>query len=129
MKGVRLTDYQGKKIKAIQALRSNRMGNADTGGVIRYINNNGFTGARVATRKIAVVFIDGPSVNKARTLAEAQRAREEDGIEVFVIAIGKKVDMSEVNRVATGENYVYSASNYDDLSSIHSRLFSRINSK
>ncbi|KAI0208075.1 hypothetical protein LSAT2_007248 [Lamellibrachia satsuma] len=71
-------------------------------------------GADVAT-PIGVVITDGASnVDKTRTIPEAKSAQD-DGIQMFAVAIGEDIDMDEINGIASNEDYVFHASNYGQV--------------
>jgi hypothetical protein len=81
------------------------------------------SGHRAGVPKIAIVVTDGQSNNKALTLAEAKKARDA-GIKVLAIGVGHGVNVAELNGIASVPNsqYVYTADNFDALSSLKTML-------
>ena len=55
-------------------------------------------------------------------LTTASSGIKNKGVTVFALGIGKSVDLSEVDKIASGGDYVYSAESFRDLEGISSRL-------
>ena len=80
-------------------------------------------GLREQTRKIGVVFIDHKSVSYPQTIEYARRAQNE-GVEMFVIAVGHHYDEYEVGFIASlkTEDHVIKVPSYSQLDSVVARL-------
>ena len=80
-------------------------------------------GPREQTRKIGVVFVDHKSVSYQRTTEYARKAQNE-GVEMFVIAVGHHYDEYEVEFIASlkTEDHVIKIRSYSQLDSVVARL-------
>ena len=76
-------------------------------------------GPRERTRKIGVVFVDHKSVSYQHTIEYARRAQNE-GVEMFVIAVGDHYDDKEVEFIASlkTEDHVIKIRSYSQLDSV-----------
>ena len=83
-------------------------------------------GKMPATKKIGVVFIDRDSARPGETAAEAGWAKD-DGIEVFVVAIGKDVSDAEAYAVATSESHVFHTTDYSGLDGLKELMLETMN--
>ncbi|XP_071117256.1 matrilin-4-like [Haliotis cracherodii] len=85
--------------------------------VVRKMHRHSFTleqGAREMARRMAVVFVDDKLEIPKRVFHEIEKAKDDD-IEIFVVAIGEDVDMTEVEVMATSAGHVFQIADYDAL--------------
>ena len=97
-------------------------GGTNTGIALAYLHSTSFSkaaGHRPGVPKIGILITDGYSSNKPYTEREAKNARL-DGIKLFAIGIGKKIDTTELQSVASEpkSQFVFTAKNFDLLKSI-----------
>ena len=84
-------------------------------------------GDRDEVQNVAVILTDGYSnVNPINTIPEAKLAKEQ-GIAIYVVAVGDNVDMKEVTEIAgqvnaPSEYYVYPLEREDDTDKISDLL-------
>ena len=78
-------------------------------------------------RKVAVVILDRISDNIAATIDEARSAQEE-GVEIYVIAVGRKVNMAEARSISSlpSKNYFITVDSYDELSTLVPKLTDKL---
>ena len=78
-------------------------------------------------RKVAVVILDRISDNIAATINEARSAQEE-GVEIYVIAVGRKVNMAEARSISSlpSKNYFITVDSYDELSTLVPKLTDKL---
>lgn len=90
-------------------------GRTNTQEALHVMNTEMFTmrhGDRDEVQNVAILLTDGYSnVNPMNTIPEAMKAKE-DGIAIYVVAVGENVDMKEVTDIAgqvnaPSEYYVY----------------------
>ncbi len=97
-----------------------------TGEAIKFMRTKCFTpehGARENVTKIGIVITDGRSYDTQDTAVEANAARE-DGIHLFAIGVGKKVDQAELDLIASHptEEYSFMVENFNVLKNIRNLL-------
>lgn len=85
----------------------------------RYLSRN----SRRNVTRIVIVITDGRSHNKAQTISEAQKLKDE-GVSVFAIGVGSKTVMSELEELASSpsSDYVYTVAKYGLLPIIRTKL-------
>lgn len=67
--------------------------------------------------RVIVVITDGESSDTDKLNAEAEKLKAA-GVTIYMVGVGEKVNEAELNRVATGPDYVYETRNYDSISKI-----------
>ena len=78
-------------------------GSTDTAGAIQRMRDDVFDrakGDRSGVINRAVIVTDGKSTEESETVQEAEAARDE-GIEIYVVALGDSPRMSEINGMAS----------------------------
>ena len=98
VQAIRDIEYFGASTNTADALRILRLNLLTTEG-----------GARppvLAIPRVAIVVTDGRSnVNRSQTIPEAENVRG-DGIIVFAVGIGRRINMAELNAMASSPNFV-----------------------
>ncbi|XP_067667262.1 cartilage matrix protein-like [Haliotis asinina] len=85
--------------------------------VLRKMHSHSFTlehGAREMARRMAVVFVDDKLEIPKRVFHEIEESKNKN-IEIFVVAIGEDVDMTEAEAMATSSGHVFQIPDYDVL--------------
>ncbi|CAG2229580.1 COL12A [Mytilus edulis] len=95
--------YKGKMTKTFFALDHARFNSFST-----------HYGARIGVPKIAVVMTDGKSQEKDKTCESAKYLRN-SGVIIIVIIIGNKVDMEEIQCIASGPSFIFTVQNFSGL--------------
>ncbi|KAI0236837.1 hypothetical protein LSAT2_012606, partial [Lamellibrachia satsuma] len=86
---------------------------------------DGGRGADKAT-PIAIVITDGVSnVDESRTIPEAKLAQD-DGIQMFAVAIGDDINRDEIKGIATNEDYVFEASDFSTVQDLTEEIAARV---
>ncbi|CAG2230968.1 unnamed protein product [Mytilus edulis] len=75
------------------------------------ITESGPPRARTGVPKIAVVMTDGKSHEKDKTCDSAKDLRN-SGVTIIVIPIGDKVDMDEIECIASGKSFIFPVSSF-----------------
>ena len=86
-------------------------------------------GTRPASRKVAVIMVEGSSLNETETVREAILAREA-GISLLVVGVSQSgMPLTEWFGVASYPNKinVFTVSSYDQLPTIVNRLITSVN--
>lgn len=68
--------------------------------------------------RIGIVLTDGKSTYGDRTAVAAARVKKESKALMFAIGVGDKVSKTELQTIASGDDYVFQVDNYDALESI-----------
>lgn len=84
-----------------------------------------FYGARVDVQQTLVLFVDDKLDNPTRVAQEAMRTKARK-IQIIVVAIGSRLDLKNLQKLATGEDSVIQVNSYDDLSKSREDIFSVI---
>ena len=104
-------------------------GGTNMAGAFSYVRHTSFTGRRhrAGASKIAVVITGGQSDDTFSTNREATWAKE-DGITVFAIGVGSRVDKKELYSIASSasDQHVIMVENYQALAAIKRLLMSRV---
>lgn len=124
----RLNSFTNRS-QVVQAIREivyfdipgNGRASTNTAGALRTLRLDVLTtaaGARqqiLAIPRVAIVITDGRSnVNRSQTIPEAEAVRE-DGIIVFAVGIGNRINMAELNAIASSPNFVSRLSDFNVL--------------
>ncbi|KAJ7370525.1 hypothetical protein OS493_031808 [Desmophyllum pertusum] len=122
LEGRKLTKYNVKKI--VYKIPHQR-GMTYIDRAMRLANEEVFTykdGMRVDVRKVALVMTDGEqTVNKNskrpvnEVLAEAAQLLKDKNVHIISLGIGKRVNKSSLETIATGKNDVYHAKTFSAL--------------
>ncbi|XP_050400838.1 collagen alpha-4(VI) chain isoform X2 [Patella vulgata] len=98
-------------------------GDTNTHIALKYMRERGFKPSLVRkdVARIGIILTDGKSRYTDKTLLEAQRCKN-DGIVLFTIGIGDKIDMKELNAVGTNPSYVFQVAGFDVLYEIRQKL-------
>ena len=85
-------------------------------------------GGRPIAKRIGVIIIDEADPDAAAELDEATKARLVNGVELFVVGVGKRLSPERLRRLATepAEQHVFHVADYDDLASIVGRVSTAI---
>lgn len=125
-----LKDHMNKEDLA-QAIGKVRhlTGGTNTADVINFVADNMFLqkyGGRMNSSRIAIVITDGESYYKQKTVLAAEKLRSK-GVTVFAIGVGSRVDVDELNSIASKptEKYVLEVFGYKKLQKIQDTLSKR----
>ena len=124
-----------EKEEVINALRfMPNIGDTNTQAAINRMRNDMFrsyNGDRAGVPNVGLLISDGRSnINRQNTVPEADRAKN-DGIAMYVVAVGDNVDMTEVNDIAGTETeppseYIYRVTSNQQADFIAERLIERL---
>ena len=104
---IRDIEYIGSSTNTAAALRTLRLDVLTT--------EAGARPQTLAIPRVAIVVTDGRSnVNESQTIPEAEAVRAA-GIIVFAVGIGNRINMAELNAMASSPNFVSLLSNFDVL--------------
>ncbi|KAK7494669.1 hypothetical protein BaRGS_00014067, partial [Batillaria attramentaria] len=97
------------------------MGITNTGSALDYLRTSMFTpenGDRPNVPNVGIVITDGKSSDPAETVMAARAARDA-GIILFAVGVGSKIDVSELDEIATDPDasHVFTATDYSVLDS------------
>ena len=107
VEGIRDIEYIGSSTNTAAALRTLRLDVLTT--------EAGARPQTLAIPRVAIVVTDGRSnVNGSRTIPEAEAVRAA-GIIVFAVGIGNRINMAELNAMASSPNFVSLLNNFDVL--------------
>ncbi|OWF41031.1 Collagen alpha-1(XII) chain [Mizuhopecten yessoensis] len=79
------------------------------------------TGDRSYAKNVLLVITDGYSYDREATLSAASMLKLYQ-IETFAVGVGQGVDISELQGIATDSRHVFTATNFDTLSTLRSKL-------
>ncbi|XP_071081371.1 collagen alpha-6(VI) chain-like [Haliotis cracherodii] len=94
-----------------------RPGNTPTADGLHFVGENSFqsgNGARPNANQIVVVISDGGSAKSSQTAVEAAALHEKD-IKVIALGAGLMIDSNELNNIASGNAFVFTAVDFDAL--------------
>lgn len=107
VEGIRDIEYTGGFTNTAGALRTLRLDVLTT--------EAGARPQTLAIPRVAIVVTDGRSnINRSRTIPEAEAVRAA-GIIVFAVGIGNRINMAELNAMASSPNFVSLLNNFDVL--------------
>lgn len=95
-----------------------------------YLRTHSFTianGDRAEIPNIVIIVTDGKPDSEAQTL-KAANALKDSGIIVFVVAVGRNIQTSDLTFLASdpSSEFVYRIDNFDDFNKIKSKISKRI---
>ncbi|KAJ8300377.1 hypothetical protein KUTeg_021896 [Tegillarca granosa] len=116
-----ITTYSTKQetLNAIDLLQP-REGLTRTDLALKLMTNM-LSASRPGVRKLSIVITDGKSSEPDLTKIAAKKAHNQS-IEVFVVGVGKYVDIEELNVIASSEKHVLRANDYMSLRSLKENL-------
>jgi hypothetical protein len=124
--GFQLKDSGSSKEAILAKFQGHQYAAADTTSVIKYFRNDGFRDARKGSKRIGVVVVDRNSASRSSTAFESWQARGRDGLELFVVAVGKDVSDMEKRAIAPRSNII-DVPDYASLEQVTPQLIKSIN--
>merc|ERR1711962_320514 len=108
-----------------------KKGKTVTGKALEYGRTKSFQascGMRAAVKKVVVVLTDGKSTEDAGYVKEQAEAMHKAAQFVFAIGVGpgKKIDESELRLIASSNDLVYHANNFDALLGITDKIAAKV---
>lgn len=107
-------------------------GRTNTQEALRIMRTEHFTttrGERTGVRNVAIVVTDGYSnIDEDNTIPEATRAKEEEEIDIFVVALGEGPNFREVNDMASDpdSDYVYQLRDINEIEETAEQLLDEL---
>ncbi|XP_062597477.1 uncharacterized protein LOC134258895 [Saccostrea cucullata] len=100
-----------------------RPGSTNTAGALQTAVSNVFTGSRPNAAKVLIVITDGQSNDMLNTQHAADNAKN-NGIIMFSVGVGSRIDHSELNYMATTPSctHVFTVSGYDEIKALKEEL-------
>ena len=128
--GFRFSDTQDKS-EILSWLQETHTTKKGTASVIKAIRTQDFRHhyGHVSVKRFGVLIVDSIEDNAISAILESQWAQLENGVELFVVAVGKKVSSRQVELLAShpvADHVVY-ASSYDDLHNVADELLEKLN--
>lgn len=117
-----LNEYNSSQaiIDAVESIKYEPEGETNTGEALAYIRTHGFTYDRQNVPNIVFLISDGYSSDKNATKLQADRAKENNTIQIVTVAVGQSLDFDELVDTAstnpyTNRSLIYHVDDFDDL--------------